>query len=53
MRFLHGVHGHLAYTYRQKQTTEEVRREMLHALGCMETGEFDDEEQDDDDLLPV
>jgi hypothetical protein len=54
MRYLVDVYGHLSYTYPQKQTSDEICREMHLALGCTETNELDDEEQDDDDdLLPI
>jgi hypothetical protein len=48
MRFLVDVHRQLSYTYPQKHTSNEIRREMLLALGCMKTRELDDEKQDND-----
>lgn len=49
MRFLKDKDGRLAYTYRQDQTNEEVRDEVLRKVGCV-SGDVVDGDGDDYDL---
>jgi hypothetical protein len=53
MRFLRNKDGRLSYTYRQAETTDEVRNEMERELGYVDEEELNDDEEelnDDDDL---
>ncbi len=49
MRHLGNKHGELKYTYRQRQTDQEVRDEMALVFGCREAEKTADEEHKDDD----
>jgi hypothetical protein len=46
MSFLRDMHGRLAYTYRLDQTVDDVRKEVMLALDCVNEDEIGDEEEE-------